>query len=130
MKSEATMKAARSVLEKLDSNDTTCIDKAVQELNDIYTLKGIWNRTTKKNPNKRKQKKWYDYSCFEMSKRLKLVGKMVEKDPKNPYHRGLMVSIRKDYKKLIKLKKENWKSTMIKRLEDIEEENAGKLSKN
>ena len=84
MKSEATMKAARSVLEKLDSNDTTCIDKAVQELNDIYTLKGIWNENYKKESKQEETKKWYDYSCFEMSKRLKLVGKMVEKDPKNP----------------------------------------------
>ena len=34
-----------------------------------------------------------------------------------------MITTRKEYKKLIKLKKKQWKDTMIKRLEAIEEEN-------
>ena len=108
----------------LDSDENSCIDNAVSQLNDLYTLKGKLGRRKpgKKHRNK-ETKKWYDHTCFEMSKRLKLLGKLCSDNPKNPYLNGRMVTTRKEYRKLIKLKKSQWKDSMIKRLEEIEETN-------
>lgn len=71
---------------------------------------------------KAKPKKWYDHSCYEMSKRLKNVTKLFIKSPTNPHIRGSYCKTRKEYKKLLKLKKEEWKNDMISKLEKLEKE--------
>ena len=118
-----TTRSTMSDIEKiLDYEENSHIDTAIEKLNDVFTLKGLWNNKRKKN-QKKTNKKWYHQSCAEMSRRLKTLGKLCEKDPKNPFLRGHMITARKEYKKLIKLTKRQWKNTMIRRLEEIEEEN-------
>ena len=50
-------------------------------------------------------KKWYDHSCHELSKRLKLTTKLLAASPNNPHLRGSFCKTRKEYKRLLKLKK-------------------------
>ena len=66
----------------LESNENTCIDETISKVNEIYTMKGLWNKKRKKKTSK-VSKKWYDFTCLEMGKRLKLLGKLCERDPKN-----------------------------------------------
>ena len=120
--SNPTQVKVQKIEKVLESENNSCIDKAIEELNEIFTLKGLWNRKKRKRPRK-DSKKWYDYTCLEMGKRLKLLGKLCEKDPKNSYLRGRLVITRKEYKKLIKHKKHQWKESMIRRLEEIEDKN-------
>ena len=61
-------------------------------------------------------------SCYEMSKRLKTVTKLFSNSPTNPHLRGSYCKTRKDYKKLLKLKKQEWKNSMISKLETMEQE--------
>ena len=55
-----------------------------------------------------------------MSRKLKNVAKLLSKSPSNPSIRGSFCKTRKEYKKLIKMKKKEWTSTMIAKLEEIE----------
>ena len=58
-----------------------------------------------------------------MGKRLKQIGKLLSKSPGDPYLRGKMWTVRKEYRKLLKQKKSEWKQFMIQKLEQAEEKN-------
>ena len=121
--SNATKMTINKIEDMLRNEDNSQIDDAIQQLNDIYALKGLWKRNKGKKNNKKKSKKWYDKTCAEMSRRLKALGKLCERDPNNPFLRGNMIKARKEYRKLIKLKKHQWRDTMIKKLEEVETKN-------
>ena len=81
------------------------------------------NTPRKKKPHSNKKKppkKWYDSSCHEMSKRLKNCAKLLANSPSNPHLRGSFCKTRKEYKKLLKLKKREWRNSMISKLENLE----------
>ena len=59
-----------------------------------------------------------------MSKRLKLVAKLVSRSPENPHLRGSLVKTRKDYKKLIKQKKIKWRNDILNKLENMKTQNS------
>ena len=71
--------------------------------------------------NRIKPKKWYDKSCQELSKNLKLVASLLSKSPKDPYLRGKLITTRKEYKKLLKLKRKEYHNEIIQKLERAEE---------
>ncbi len=72
---------------------------------------------------KKKSKEWYDFTCYEMGKRLKLLGKLCSNSPKDPFLRGRLITTRKEYNKLIRYKKQSWKNDIIKKIEETEEKN-------
>ena len=112
--SSSTKMAMKNIESLLDKEDNTHIDAAIGQVNDIFTLKGIWRKKVNSKP-KKDNKKWYDSTCADMSRRIKSLGKLCEHDPKNPFLRGNMITARKEYRKLIKLKKHQWiKSNQIK----------------
>ena len=77
----------------------------------------------KKADRKRKApKKWYDHTCHEMSRRLKDITKLFTKSPTIPHLRASYCKTRKDYKKLLKFKKQEWMMEMISKLENLEKE--------
>ena len=55
-----------------------------------------------------------------MAQRLKNLAKLLSKSPTGPYIRGKFCQVRKEYRKLIKLKKLEWKNEMITKLESLE----------
>ena len=56
-----------------------------------------------------------------MSRRLKTTAKLLAASPNNPHLRGNLCKTRKQYKKLLKEKKREWKKHMVQRLQQIEE---------
>ncbi len=110
-------------IDQMLQDENMDITSVVHELVDIFDFdqkhknKGIKKKHTRKPVN---HKKWYDYSCHEMSKRLKLVSKLCAKSPKDPFLRGSLKKTCKEYKKLIKLKKKEWTNSMIRSLESLE----------
>ena len=116
-----TIKQIDNINTMLD-NDSD-IGNIVQEFTNIITPK-LSKRKKKNKPKKQKTKKWYDYTCHEMSMRLKNVAKLYVNSPSNPHIRGSFCKTRKEYKKLIKQKKREWTSnTMISKLETAETNN-------
>ena len=113
------MKNLDEILEK--DND---VDSMIKCLNSIYSksLEGTNKPRKSKKKNKRdRPKKWYDRSCYEVGKRLKLVAQLVSKSPSNPHLRGSLVKTRKEYKKLLRRKRREWNQAMIQKLESMEE---------
>ena len=117
MKSSETTNQINKINLMLDHDAS--IEDIVKEFTNIITPKT--GRKSKKNhPKKQKPKKWYDYSCFEMSKRLKNVAKLYAKNPTNPHIRASLCKTRKDYRKLMKQKKREWTNNLISKLEETE----------
>ena len=98
------------------------ITDVVHELVDIidFDKKHKIRGHKKQNRKPVNNKKWYDHSCYEMSKRLKLVSSLCAKSPKDPFLRGSFKKTCKEYKKLIKYKKKEWTASMIHSLENLE----------
>ena len=101
------------------------IDKVIEKLNIIYNqnIDKTGTKKAKLQKNKTKHKKWFDYQCYEMNKRLKLVAKLCATSPKNPHLRGSLIKTRKEYKKLLRYKKQEWKKQVISKLEKAETSN-------
>ena len=110
-------------IEKLLESDENNIDLVVQKLNNIYENAIINKNDQKKKTKKKETKKWYDKTCHEMSKQLKLAAKLLAASPKNPYLRGSLTKTSKDYKKLLRRKKIEHKKQLIQQLEVLEERN-------
>ena len=86
-------------LEQIIENPADNLGNATEKLTSLYTqsLKTIGGK--KPSHKKVKPKKWYDKSCSEMSKHLKLTGYLLSKSPNDPYLRGSLIKTRKEYKK-------------------------------
>ena len=119
LESEQTMLSIKEI-EKLMEQDEN-IDVVVHKLTDIYNIKNPHEKQKKSKNIRKQQKKWYDKSCDELAKQLKLTAKLLSATPDSPFLRGSLFKKRKEYRKLIKLKKKEWKQNMIKKLEEIEE---------
>ncbi len=110
-------------LEKMIDDPTNNIDTVTEKLGKIYS-KALKNKTGNKSSHKNiKPKKWYDKSCSEMSKNLKLTAYLLSKSPNDPFLRGRLIKNRKEYKKLLKLKKREHHNGLIKKLESLESKN-------
>ena len=118
-KSPNTLSKINLLQDKLNLSDDNT-NEVIADLIKVITPDSL--KKTKANRKKRAPKKWYDHSCYEMSRRLKTVTKLFTKSPTNPHLRGSYCKTRKDYKKLLKLKKQEWRNEMISRLETMEKE--------
>lgn len=103
-------------------HNTDDINCAVGKLSNILLPMegGGGARLKKRKPKPKDKKSWYDASCYELSKRLKLTTKLLAASPTNPHLRGSFCKTRKAYKKLLKYKKREWKDNMIHKLEELE----------
>ena len=117
MKSDKLPHLLMEIENSLNSDD---IDNTVEKLSDLLLPKVKIAQRQKNKKKKKPEKKWYDNTCFELSKRLKLTTKLLSDDPTNPFLRGSFCKTRKLYKKLLKLKKREWTDNMIKKLEELE----------
>ena len=116
IQSEESNKTVHCIETLLDQGD---IDVAVEKLGNLMNISPM-HHLKRKQPRKQRTKKWYDYTCHEMGKRLKLVAKLCAASPTNPHLRGSLTKTRREYKKLLKIKKNEWKSQMIQQLENME----------
>ena len=63
----------------------------------------------------KKRKKWYDYSCSEARKIFESAAKNLSRYPKDPIVRGKYIKCKKQYKTLVKEKKEHFVKVFLKR---------------
>ena len=63
----------------------------------------------------RKEKKWYDYSCSEARKIFESAAKYLSHYPKDPVVRGKYIKCKKQYKTLVKKKKEHFVKIFLRR---------------
>ena len=125
MKIPSTIKRIKEIENIVDNGQDKDASNIIKQINDIYTISNKLLYKPSKNKHKStRPKKWYDSSCFEMSKRLKLVSKLLSQSPKNSYLRGRLVTTRKEYKKLIRQKKKEWKNHIINELENMKTQNS------
>ena len=110
-------------IDTLLDNDSGDMEIIIDKIGEIYTIGHEVKTEKKKKKNKPKtvKKKWYDKSCQELSRQLKQTAKLLSRSPNNPNIRGNFHKTRKQYKKLIKTKKKEWKNQMVQKLEQIEE---------
>ena len=109
-------------LENMIDSSSESVEPVIEKLTELFTLPFNGNGKGNKKPKHRtaKKKMWYDKSCFEVSQRLKLTTKLLAKSPKCPHLRGSFCKTSKEYKKLLKWKKNEWKKQTISKLENIE----------
>ena len=116
------------IVEEIDTllnTEKQDINLIAEKLSEIYAIRRQANVCSIKRKHKsskvKVKKKWYDQTCQEMSRKLKDVTKLLAKSPNNPHTRGTFCKTRKEYNKLIKNKKKEWKHQMINYLESLEE---------
>ena len=69
---------------------------------------------------KPKKPKWHDQSCFDSLRDLKRTSVLLNKDPKNGWLRGKLVSESKQYKRLVKYKQKQYTDNMFNELEKMQ----------
>ena len=60
-----------------------------------------------------KHPKWHDDNCHEKFKHIKMTASSLKKDPKNPYLRGKLVTLNKEYSRLIKFKQKEFTDSLF-----------------
>ena len=122
MNSDELRELITSIHKLLDDNADN-IDMIVDKIGEIYigTNKKKQQKSRKTNP-KHNLKKWYDHTCEDLSRRLKNTAKVLANSPNNPHFRSNLCKTRKQYKKLLKDKKKEWKNQMIRKLEEAEKQ--------
>ena len=121
MQTSQTKTLSNEINELLDSSGN--IDTIVEKLNEVYNIQNSAQRRPRKKNKKSKPKKWYDKSCYELASKLKNTAKLLTDSPNNPHLRGSLCKTRKEYRKLIKFKRQEWKKQMVTQLEKIEANN-------
>ena len=111
-------------LEEIINKQEKGVDIAAEKIRNIFIKAlGAKSQETKPRHSKIKPKKWYDKSCQELSKTLKLTAYLLNKNPRDPFLRGRMITVRKEYKKLLKHKKSQYHAELVNKLEKAEENN-------
>ncbi|KAL9982422.1 hypothetical protein ACROYT_G004461 [Oculina patagonica] len=122
-------------IEKLSTTwlkDDACdVDSAVKDFSDvIFTVAhstltaklGCVGRKNSKLP-KRKKRKWFDKSCFELKKEVLRLGNLTSKFPSDPFLRGRFFVVKKTFKKMVKSKKRLFKEALLQKIANFESNN-------
>ncbi|KAL9977170.1 hypothetical protein ACROYT_G014548 [Oculina patagonica] len=122
-------------IEKLSTTwlkDDACdVDSAVKDFSDvIFTVAhstltaklGCVGRKNSKLP-KRKKRKWFDKSCFELKKEVLRLGNLTSKFPSDPFLRGRFFDVKKTFKKMVKSKKRLFKEALLQKIANFESNN-------
>ena len=76
-------------------------------------------KKTRKRTSKPKSKPWFNKNCVSMKKRLSNLSKLLKKSPHDPIIRGNFMTIKKEYKKIVKQYKKLYEINHIKELEGL-----------
>lgn len=112
-------------------------DDAVQGLNDIIynaadmSLKTCSNIlvSRKQRPKKKTNEKWFDKPCYIMKREFQGMSKLLVKHPRDPYVRARFFQLKKEYKKIIKLKRRSYKEALLNELNQNEKKDPAKFWK-
>lgn len=102
--------------------DQEGINKVTENIHSIFDK--VCKTSLKKRKPKIKQKNhWYDKDLIQIKKIVDDKANLMNKYPRDPTVRGSFFKIQKQYSKLRKKKKREFKSLILKRLENLESEN-------
>ena len=111
----------------LNENNLMNIDIAVESVNLIIKntadIAGIatmrMHKYTSSHPKKKKKKKWYDKECKHLHRDLRTLARLVRNSPFDISLLQQFKSTRKNYKKLLKKKRELYRTTILNKLDDL-----------
>ena len=101
------------------TDDLNGINEATETLTSIMIEAGKHSLKLprrKKNKTQRNKNKWFDQDCDTKRRLFRQLQKSLQKDPKNPFLRGLFNKEKKAYKKLLRHKKQLSKDRLISEL--------------
>jgi hypothetical protein len=81
------------------------------------------SRQGRKSKRKSSNKKWFDYDCVTMRRRVAQLSKLIVKYPRDPIVRGNFYKTKKQYKNLVKRKRKEHKNMLLQQLEIMSEQN-------
>ena len=130
--SDVSMQAIGKLNERLQlalsKRELDCIDSTVERITRIFLdvadkcFTKIKNRT-KRRRRQSNQKKWCDYECYQLKSELQNLAYLVKKFPRDPFLRGKLITTRKNYRRLVKMKYNQWQRSIIQSLLDLESNN-------
>ena len=90
-----TLKKIKEIEELIDDESQVDVNEPLKQINEMYTIsnKLLTRKATINKKNNKHRKKWYDSSCYELNRRLKLVCKLLCKSPNNSFLRGRFIQL-------------------------------------
>ena len=102
--------------------NTNEIDRYAKELTNLLfdTSTKVMKLAKKgKRPQKPKTNEWFNSDCVKLKNRLKNLSNLFTKNPKDPYIRGKLSVVRKEYRKVMKMNKTNFEIRNIEELQKL-----------
>ena len=98
------------------------IDKFAKDFTDLLfetSSKCMKLAKLKKMPKKPKKKSWFNSDCVKLKQRLKNLAKLFATNPKDPYIRGQLSVVKKEYKKTMRINKSRFEINNIEKLQSL-----------
>ena len=92
-----------------DDNTEVSNDDILKKINFLYTYNTPKHKTKQKS--KKPNKKWYDFSCYELNRKKKSLAKLNAKKPENNEMRKNLNMVKKQYKSYLNGKKRHGRIT-------------------
>ena len=112
-----------SLNKKIDKAASTDeIDKFTKEFTDLLfdsSAKCMKLAKKRKMPKKPKKKAWFNSDCEKLKHRLKNLARLFAVNPKDPYIRGQLSVVKKDYKKAMRFNRSKFEISNIEKLQDL-----------
>jgi exonuclease III len=102
--------------------ETHTVDESVSSIADILLQaanSSLRKKRSKKSNRRKCYRKWFDVDCEQVRKNIKYLGKKLHKNPCNNHLREAFFREKKRYKKLIKVKRKEFRQGCIKKLEQM-----------
>ena len=126
MMAPTTIKLIKEIENCID-NEKYSSDEILEKNNFVYTYNAQNRVKNYKNKKRNKPRnKWYDQSCYELNRKMKSIARLCQNSPGNNEIRRNLNIIKKQYKNLLKFKKNEWTKKVYKELDMSESENPKK----
>ena len=110
---------ATTEVDELNIDQQIC--KGVEVLCKAAALKPRIKRT--KKARRAKNKAWYTKDCAILKSQLRAATRVFERDPFNRNARDIVFSLKKEYKRILRKHKQEYKNTLVNKLENMIENN-------
>ncbi|CAB4002774.1 Hypothetical predicted protein, partial [Paramuricea clavata] len=107
-------------INSLANHFTDTINKAATSL---ISFKKLKKNSNKVGTNSIPKQNWFDNNCYRLKKELRNLGKLLSKQPNNPFVRHLFFTKKKEYKKLTRKLKRNFYSNILDKIKILADSN-------
>ena len=102
------------------------LDQKVKEFQEILVTAGRMSlqvKHKKKSKQSKRNKRWFDKSCFEARNELRNLRYLLVRNPKNPFIRGSYFRKKKEFNKLIRKRKREHENYLLTQLQNLQDKN-------